>query len=99
VGEFFSTNGVAAPTQFSLSNPGFFETLNGMLKDTAIADWQAYLRFHEIDSAAPFLSKAFVDQNFTYGTSCAASWSRSRAGSVCSTPSMARLVRRSASCT
>ena len=65
-GEFFTANGMTPPAQFSLSNPTFFETLNGMLKDTAIADWQAYLRFHTIDSAAPFLSSAFVDENFAF---------------------------------
>jgi putative endopeptidase len=65
-GEFFSANGVAAPAQFSLSNPAFFEKLNGMIKDMAVADWQAYLRFHTIDSAAPYLSAAFADQNFGF---------------------------------
>ena len=67
--DFFSANGVATPEQFSLSNPAFFETLNGMLTALPIGDWQAYLRFHTIDSAAPYLSKAFDDQNFAfYGT-------------------------------
>jgi len=65
-GEFFSANGLSAPAQFSLSNPKFFETLNGMLSEVAIADWQAYLRFHTIDGAAPYLSKSFAEANFGF---------------------------------
>lgn len=64
--EFFSANGVALPAQFSLSNPNFFSTLNGMLSDGAVADWQAYFRFHTVDGAAPYLSKSFSDANFGF---------------------------------
>ena len=65
-GEFFQANGVAAPEMFSMSNPDFFAKLNGMLQETPVADWQAYLHFHAIDSAAPFLSKAFDQENFAF---------------------------------
>lgn len=65
-GDFFQANGVAAPEMFSMSNPDFFAKLNGMLQDTPIADWQAYLHFHAIDSAAPFLSKTFDQENFAF---------------------------------
>lgn len=65
-GEFFQINGVAAPAMFSMSNPDFFAKLNGMMQDLPIADWQAYLHFHTIDSAAPFLSKAFDEEDFAF---------------------------------
>jgi len=64
--EFFNANGVALPEQFSMSNPAFFEKLNGMLSELPIADWQAYLRFRTIDGAAPYLSRAFDDANFGF---------------------------------
>jgi putative endopeptidase len=64
--EFFKANGMSAPAMFSMSNPDFFAKLNGMLQETPIADWQAYLHFHVIDNAAPFLSKAYADQNFAF---------------------------------
>ncbi len=68
-GAFFDANGIARPAQFSLSNPEFFKTLDGMFASVPLADWKAYLRFHTVDGAAPFLSKAFADQNFAfYGT-------------------------------
>lgn len=66
---YFTDAGLANPGTVSLSNPDFFKALSEMLSSTPMADWQAYLRFHSIDGAAPFLSKAFADQNFAfYGT-------------------------------
>lgn len=65
-GEFLSANGVNAPAVVSLSNPNFFKKLNEMFGKTPIADWQAYLRFHTIDQAAPYLSKAFADESFNF---------------------------------
>jgi len=65
-GEFFAANSMSVPAQFSLSNPLFFKALNGMLESKPIADWQAYLRFHAIDSTAPYLNSAFAEQNFQF---------------------------------
>ncbi len=65
-GAYFDANGIQRPAQFSLSNPTFFKTLDGMFASVPMADWQAYLRFHTIDGLAPYLSKAFADQNFAF---------------------------------
>ncbi len=65
-GTFFDTVGVARPAMFSLSMQDFFTEVNRMLDDVPVQDWQAYLRFHEIDGAAPYLSNAFADQNFAF---------------------------------
>ena len=65
-GAYFDANGIQRPAQFSLSNPSFFKTLDGMFASVPMADWQAYLRFHTIDGLAPYLSKAFADQNFAF---------------------------------
>jgi putative endopeptidase len=64
--EFFKSQDVAAPQMFSLAIPAFHQEVSKMLADTAPAAWQAYLRFHAIDSASPFLSKPFVDENFAF---------------------------------
>ncbi len=37
-----------------------------MLTDVPIEQWKAYLRFHAVDDASPFLSKAFVDESFDF---------------------------------
>ena len=63
---YFQANAIAAPEQFSLSNPNFFKTLDGMFASVPMDDWKAYLRFHTVDGLAPYLSRAFADQNFAF---------------------------------
>ena len=63
---FFEAQGAAVSGGFSLSQPKFFAAFDAMLADAAVADWQAYLRFHTIDDAAPFLSTPFVEQHFAF---------------------------------
>jgi putative endopeptidase len=63
---FFAAQGAKVEKGFSLSQPKFFEEFDKMLADVPIADWQAYLRFHTIDGASPFLSKAFQDEHFAF---------------------------------
>jgi putative endopeptidase len=54
---------------FSLSQPKFFGEFNKMLAETPVADWQAYLRYHALSDAAPFLSADVDNENFAfYGT-------------------------------
>ncbi|MBC7915688.1 MAG: M13 family metallopeptidase [Pyrinomonadaceae bacterium] len=49
-----------------VNNPKFFRELNRILKNTSIADWQTYLQWNVLKSAAPYLSSAFVNANFAY---------------------------------
>lgn len=63
---YFADSGLAAPGTISLANPAYFKQLSEMLESTPLVDWQAYLRFHMIDSAAPYLAKPFADQNFAF---------------------------------
>ncbi|HUD41728.1 MAG TPA: M13-type metalloendopeptidase [Dokdonella sp.] len=62
----FDAVGVEQPQMFSLSMRDFFTEMDKMLVDVPVSTWQAYLRFHEIDNAAPYLSDAFADQNFAF---------------------------------
>jgi len=63
---FFAAQGAHVEKGFSLSQPKFFAEFDHMLADVPVADWQAYLRFHVIDNASPYLSKAFEDENFAF---------------------------------
>ncbi|MGV8959570.1 MAG: M13 family metallopeptidase [Stenotrophomonas sp.] len=63
---FFDTLKVPAADKFSLAQPGFFAEVDKMLADVPAATWQAYLRFHAVDNAAPYLSKAFEQANFDF---------------------------------
>jgi len=46
--------------------PKFFTSLDGLLTSTPLADWQTYLQWNVLKSAAPYLSTDFVDANFAF---------------------------------
>jgi endothelin-converting enzyme/putative endopeptidase len=50
----------------NVDTPDFFKEFNRMLASEPIADWKTYLRFHVVNSASPYLSSKFVDQNFEF---------------------------------
>ena len=47
-----------------IAQPTYFTALAKSLDGVPLADWKMYLRFHVIDSFAPYLSDAFVQANF-----------------------------------
>ena len=63
---FFQAQGIAAPEKFSLAMPAFHAEVSKMLADTDPAAWRAYLRFHTVDGAAPYLSNEFVQENYAF---------------------------------
>jgi putative endopeptidase len=55
--------------QFEILNvgtPEFFKEVNALLSSEPIANWKTYLRFHVVNSASPYLSSKFVDENFEF---------------------------------
>jgi putative endopeptidase len=64
--KFFAAQGVTVDKGFSLSQPAFFAEFDKLLATTPIATWQAYLRFHALDEASPYLSKNFQDNKFDF---------------------------------
>ena len=50
----------------NVGQPKYFEAISAQLAATPIADWKTYLRWHLVHSAAPSLSKAFVDESFDF---------------------------------
>jgi len=63
---FFKAQGAEVKDGFSLSQPKFFAEFDKMLADVPLHDWQAYLRFHAIDEAAPYLSTPFQQEDFAF---------------------------------
>ncbi|RDZ29750.1 peptidase [Lysobacter silvisoli] len=64
--KFFESQGVAPQKMFSLAMPDFHKEVSKMLDDVPAAQWQSYLRFHAVDGASPYLSDAFVQENFEF---------------------------------
>ncbi|HVA95580.1 MAG TPA: M13 family metallopeptidase [Candidatus Dormibacteraeota bacterium] len=49
-----------------VSTPKFFQAVNQQLKDTPVKDWKIYLRWHLLKTAAPWLSRPFVNEDFNF---------------------------------
>lgn len=47
-----------------VNNPSFLKTINALLTEITLNEWKSYLRWNVIRSAAPYLSNAFVQQDF-----------------------------------
>ncbi len=62
----FEANGLGTPERFSLGQPAFFQALDGLLSSAPLAQWQAYLRFHLLSDAAPYLHTALSDARFGF---------------------------------
>jgi putative endopeptidase len=63
---YFAATG--AP-QFPILNvgwPDFFKDVDAQLKSNSMDDWKSYLRFHLANSDAPYLSSAFVNEDFDF---------------------------------
>jgi len=64
--KLLAAEGVTGVTSFSLSQPKFFAEFDKMLAEVPAANWQAYLRYHAINGAAPYLSNALIDERFAF---------------------------------
>ncbi|CAA9412127.1 MAG: Metallopeptidase [uncultured Pyrinomonadaceae bacterium] len=64
--DYMTARNVPTVTEINVGQPDFFAEVNRMLTDVSINDWKTYLRWMTINSAAPLLSKAFVDENFNF---------------------------------
>jgi endothelin-converting enzyme/putative endopeptidase len=58
--------GAPAPDHYLVTAPEFFKGLETILQQRPLDDWKAYLRWHLVHASAPYLSKAFVDENFDF---------------------------------
>ncbi|TDR48454.1 endothelin-converting enzyme [Tahibacter aquaticus] len=64
--KFFASQNLSDSKGFSLSQPKFFAEVDSMLEKVPVADWQAYLRFHMIDGAAPYLNDALAQAHYGF---------------------------------
>lgn len=63
--KYFATLNQQEMNSVNFAMPHFFAAMNQLLVDVSIDDWKVYLRWHLIDEYAAYLSKPYVDQNFT----------------------------------
>jgi putative endopeptidase len=46
--------------------PDYFIGLDKLIADTPLPVWKSYFKWHQVAAAAPYLSKAFVDERFAF---------------------------------
>ena len=63
---YFQDIGYTQIDSVDVAAPKFFEGLSQQLKDTPLDDWKVYFRWHLVDTAAPWLSQPFVDEDFNF---------------------------------
>ncbi|MGC2698137.1 MAG: M13 family metallopeptidase, partial [Candidatus Angelobacter sp.] len=59
---------IHAPAQqaYLVTSPDFFRGLEQVIQQHPLAHWKAYLKWHLARDSAPYLSKAFVNENFSF---------------------------------
>jgi putative endopeptidase len=63
---YYSTGGYPQFEILNVATPDFFREVNAKLAQEPTDNWKTYLRFHVVDSASPYLSSPFVDENFAF---------------------------------
>ena len=61
---YFRDMGTPSFTELNVANPEFFKQVNAVIESESLDAWKTYVSWHLLDSAAPWLSKPFVDANF-----------------------------------
>ncbi len=49
-----------------VGQPEFFQRVDQMIESVPIDEWRTYLRWHLVHSLAPYLSRAFEEENFRF---------------------------------
>jgi len=51
---------------YIVTSPQFFRGLEPLIQKYSVDDWKVYLRWHLVHGSAPYLGKAFVDENWNF---------------------------------
>jgi putative endopeptidase len=65
-GYFQAVGLTGSVARVNVGEPAFFTRLNSLVDSVPLADWQAYLRYHALESGAPWLSTPFAHEAFAF---------------------------------
>ncbi len=65
---FFAERGAPAFEELNVGQPDFFKAFEVVLNTVPVSDWQAYLRWHLVRYAAPYLSEPFEKESFAFNS-------------------------------
>jgi endothelin-converting enzyme/putative endopeptidase len=63
---YFTKAGLPALASLNVATPDFFKALSEEIDKEDLANWETYLRWHLVHTAAPHLSSGFVNTDFEY---------------------------------
>ncbi|MGD0570954.1 MAG: M13 family metallopeptidase [Candidatus Sulfotelmatobacter sp.] len=63
---YFAKIGLPSLASLNVASPNFFKAMNEELEKESLPDWKIYLRWHLVHADAPFLSAAFLNENFAF---------------------------------
>jgi predicted metalloendopeptidase len=63
----FAASGISPQMRtLVVAQPSYFEGLGAVVRDTPLENWRAYLAYNLLSSYAPYLSSAFVAEDFAF---------------------------------
>ena len=65
---FMSSLGVKGITSLNIGQPEYFKAVNTALTTISLDDWKAYLAWRLAARSSPYLSSAFVNEDFAFGS-------------------------------
>ncbi len=63
---YFAKVGIPSLDSLNVAVPNYFKTMNEEIAKENLDDWKTYLRWHLVHANAPFLSSAFLNENFAF---------------------------------
>src|SRR6266581_533148 len=63
---YFGAAGHPELKEINVGQPDFFKALDAQLTATPVGDWKTYLRWHQVNAAAPGLPDKFVAEDFDF---------------------------------
>jgi endothelin-converting enzyme/putative endopeptidase len=63
---YLRATGAPAFTKLNVTSKPYFEGTSPLVEATPIADWKTYLRWHVARAASPYLTDAFVKENYRF---------------------------------
>jgi putative endopeptidase len=66
---YFRSVGLTSPVAFvNVAQPDFLKRASSLLTTQPLDDWRAYLRYHLVSAASPWLSSPLVAEDFAYSS-------------------------------
>jgi putative endopeptidase len=64
---YLAARGVSRNAPVNVAQPDFIIAVNDMLRSMPLSSWKAYLRWHVLDDAAPWLGRTMNAESFRFG--------------------------------